>query len=112
MNREMLHTNEIAQAFGDNANLPKQEAQRLTKIFLATVRELIEEGNDVRLKGICSITHELYTARQMNNFDSGEKMQIEDSPIIKVKVSYGLKQHMRNNRARYLAMHKNKTNQQ
>jgi len=85
---------ELIQALRDSQNLSKSEAMKCVEIFFGEMAKVLEKGDRVEIRGLCSFhvkTYKPYTGR---NPKSGKTVMVKPKKLPFFKVGTDLKKRV------------------
>lgn len=82
---------ELITAIAVSAGVPKGDAEKMLKAFMATVQDVLSAGDIIRLVGFGTFSTSKRAARKGTNPQTGQKINIPASTVPKFKPGKGLK---------------------
>lgn len=82
---------ELVATIAVSAGIPKKDAEKILKVFMATIQEVLSSGNILRLVGFGTFSTSKRAARKGTNPQTGKKIDIPASTVPKFKPGKGLK---------------------
>ena len=85
---------ELIQALRDSQNLSKSEAMKCVEIFFGEMAKVLEKGDRIEIRGLCTLfvkSYEPYTGR---NPKSGEMVKVKPKKLPFFKVGTDLKKRV------------------
>lgn len=79
-------------ALRDEAKISKMEATRVVEIFFDSMRNALQKGNRVEIRGLCSFFVKTYKSYIGRNPKTGEKVPIEPKKLPFFKAGKELKE--------------------
>jgi len=87
---------DIVEEVYERVGISKQEATRLTELFLDIMKETLEKGEKVKISGFGSFVVRAKRSRRGRNPQSGEDITITPRKVLTFKSSPLLKQALNN----------------
>ncbi|MEW6258470.1 MAG: HU family DNA-binding protein [Thermodesulfobacteriota bacterium] len=85
---------DLIMALRDEANISKMEATRVVEIFFDSMRDALQRGDRVEIRGLCSFFVKSYDSYIGRNPKTGEKVQIEPKKLPFFKAGKELKERV------------------
>jgi len=85
---------DLIMALRDEANISKMEATRVVEIFFDCMRDALQRGDRVEIRGLCSFFVKSYKSYVGRNPKTGEKVKIEPKKLPFFKAGKELKERV------------------
>ncbi len=87
-----MNKSELVEAIAQGSGVTKVDANRVLDVFMSTVTETLQKGDQVVLPGFGSFSTGNRSARTGRNPQTGETIQIKASRVAKFKAGKTLKE--------------------
>ncbi|MFY7698024.1 MAG: HU family DNA-binding protein [Legionella sp.] len=87
-----MNKSELVEAIANSSGVTKADANRVLDTFMATVTEVLKNGDQIVLPGFGSFSTGNRSARTGRNPQTGEAIEIKASRVAKFKAGKSLKE--------------------
>lgn len=91
---------ELIDIIAKKGNISKSVASENLKLVLESISDVLEQGNDLTIKGFGTFKITELAARTGRNPQTGEKMQIKAKNVVRFKASTNLSEKVRKPRGK------------
>lgn len=84
---ERVTTTNLISVVSGNVNMPKATIKAVVNSLIDTIKNELEEGNDVYIKGLVNFKHKVWKEREGYNISEGKKIIIPERHVVRANVS-------------------------
>lgn len=91
---ERMNKSELVKALADAHNLTQEEAKDMVNTFFDSIKDALEQGDRVELRGFGSFKIKHYEGYKGRNPKTGEVVDVQPKRLPFFRVGKGLKEHL------------------